>query len=397
MVFDKEQEVPYRMPSFLAGQQGGKPAEMENQRMGVILRISSSIIGMDSARSYTSVTRKASGFSSQTYAGILERREGSLTFRGALLGKEEEEAKAEKENKGNGELSLQNQFRSVGITKISSRDEMEALNRIRQHCIQYLMELFGLYKRGTASRNMTEMSGMTPADSGTAASVSTTVVSGMVSESYMEEENTAFRTTGSVVTADGRTIEFNLEMEMSRRFQSVYEQSYETVYRNVDTCDPLVINLDNNIASVSDQKFLFDIDGDGILDRVSELNAGSGYLALDKNGDGKINDGTELFGPESGNGFADLAKYDDDGNGWIDEDDEIWDKLLIWTKDENGKDQLYHISEKGIGAICLQNQSTSFSLNSLRDNQTNGIIRSTGIFLYENGNVGTIQHVDLAK
>lgn len=385
------------MPSFLAGQQGGKPAEMENQRMGVILRISSSIIGMDSARSYTSVTRKASGFSSQTYAGILERREGSLTFRGALLGKEEEEAKAEKENKGNGELSLQNQFRSVGITKISSRDEMEALNRIRQHCIQYLMELFGLYKRGTASRNMTEMSGMTPADSGTAASVSTTVVSGMVSESYMEEENTAFRTTGSVVTADGRTIEFNLEMEMSRRFQSVYEQSYETVYRNVDTCDPLVINLDNNIASVSDQKFLFDIDGDGILDRVSELNAGSGYLALDKNGDGKINDGTELFGPESGNGFADLAKYDDDGNGWIDEDDEIWDKLLIWTKDENGKDQLYHISEKGIGAICLQNQSTSFSLNSLRDNQTNGIIRSTGIFLYENGNVGTIQHVDLAK
>lgn len=385
------------MPSFLAGQQGGKPAEMENQRMGVILRISSSIIGMDSARSYTSVTRKASGFSSQTYAGILERREGSLTFRGALLGKEEEEAKAEKENKGNGELSLQNQFRSVGITKISSRDEMEALNRIRQHCIQYLMELFGLYKRGTASRNMTEMSGMTPADSGTAASVSTTVVSGMVSESYMEEENTAFRTTGSVVTADGRTIEFNLEMEMSRRFQSVYEQSYETVYRNVDTCDPLVINLDNNIASVSDQKFLFDIDGDGILDRVSELNAGSGYLALDKNGDGKINDGTELFGPESGNGFADLAKYDDDGNGWIDEDDEIWDKLLIWTKDENGKDQLYHISEKGIGAICLQNQSTGFSLNSLRDNQTNGIIRSTGIFLYENGNVGTIQHVDLAK
>ena len=92
-----------------------------------------------------------------------------------------------------------------------------------------------------------------------------------------------------------------------------------------------------------------------------------------------------------------MAQYDEDGNGWIDEGDDIWDKLLIWTKDEAGKDKLYHVSEKGVGAICLQNQSTDFSLNSLRNNQTNGIVRSTGIFLYENGNVGTLQHVDMVK
>lgn len=291
-------------------------------------------------------------------------------------------------------MSLQNRFRSNGITKISNRDELEVLDRIRQQCIRFLMGLFSGSQRRRSTQDMT---GLTDDSSLSSASVTTTKLSYLYSETYMEEEATSFQTTGTVVTADGRKITFNLGMEMSRSFQQTYEQSYEMMYRNVNTCDPLVINLDGNIASVSDQKFLFDIDGDGILDRISQLNQGSGYLALDKNGDGKINDGSELFGPQSGNGFADLAKYDSDGNGWIDEDDEIWEKLLIWTKDENGKDQLYHISEKGVGAICLQNQSTNFSLNSLRDNQTNGMIRSTGIFLYENGGVGTVQHVDMAK
>ena len=44
-----------------------------------------------------------------------------------------------------------------------------------------------------------------------------------------------------------------------------------------------VINLDTDIASLSDQTFYFDIDADGELDEISQLGAGSGYLALDKN------------------------------------------------------------------------------------------------------------------
>ena len=83
-------------------------------------------------------------------------------------------------------------------------------------------------------------------------------------------------------------------------------------------CDPLVINLDGNIAELSDQTFLFDLDGDGEMDEISELSAKSGFLALDKNGDGTINDGTELFGTRSGNGFQDLSAYDTDHNGFID-------------------------------------------------------------------------------
>lgn len=212
---------------------------------------------------------------------------------------------------------------------------------------------------------------------------------------HREEEHTAFSTTGMVKTADGRELSFNLEVAMSRSFEEYYEETYSTGM--VTYCDPLVINLDTNIAQVSDQKFFFDLDQDGEEEEISSLQSGSGFLALDLNGDGVINDGGELFGTQSGNGFADLAKYDKDGNGWIDEADEIWEKLLIWTKDEDGNDKLYHLSDLGVGAIGLGNVSTQFALNSEQNNQHNAMIRNTGIFLYENGNVSTVQHLDLVR
>lgn len=218
---------------------------------------------------------------------------------------------------------------------------------------------------------------------------------GVSSSYYYEEENTTFETTGTVVTSDGRQMDFNVSVEMTRSFEQ-YAASY-TDFGTVRLCDPLVINLDVGAAQVTDQKFLFDIDADGIEDEISMLAGGSGFLALDKDGNGKIDDGSELFGTKSGDGFSDLEEYDIDKNGWIDEADEIFDKLRIWTKDENGNDKLIKLKDAGVGAICLQNANTQFALNSNQNNQTNAYIRKTGIFLYETGGVGTVQHLDLAK
>ena len=159
----------------------------------------------------------------------------------------------------------------------------------------------------------------------------------------------------------------------------------------------MMINLNTDEASVSDQTFYFDLDADGSLDEISQLSSGSGFLALDKNGDGKINDGNELFGTKSGDGFSDLAAYDEDGNGWIDENDSIFHQLRIWTKDAAGKDVLYTLAKAGVGAIYLGSAQTDFALNSAKDNSTNALIRKTGIFLYENGGCGTMQHLDMVK
>ncbi|MBR6302348.1 MAG: hypothetical protein IKR35_00695, partial [Lachnospiraceae bacterium] len=211
---------------------------------------------------------------------------------------------------------------------------------------------------------------------------------------YTEEENTSFSAKGKVVTGDGREISFNIGVSMSRRFVAETGISLGTGF--VRTCDPLVINLDGNPAGVSDQTFKFDIEGDGEIDTIGRLRSGSGYLALDKNEDGVINDGKELFGTSSGDGFKDLAAYDDDGNGWIDEDDEIWQKLKIWVMDESGESKLYSLAESGVGALYLKNVETQFSDTDDRNN-VKSFIRSSGIFLYENGMTGTLQHLDLVK
>ena len=210
---------------------------------------------------------------------------------------------------------------------------------------------------------------------------------------HSEREITTFQTTGTAVTADGRSLNFNVSVEMSRSFTQMAEERIE--YGQPRLCDPLVINLNTNIASVSDQKFFFDLDCDGENDKISILNKDSGYLALDKNDDDIVNDGSELFGTTSGNGFKDLLSYDEDGNGWIDEADSIFSKLKIWMMDENGQSRLLDLKTSGVGAIYLGYEDTEFSLKDSA-NETNAVIQKTGLFLYENGMSGTIQQMDLA-
>lgn len=215
-----------------------------------------------------------------------------------------------------------------------------------------------------------------------------TAVSGFVSES----ESTTFASTGLVTTADGRKIDFNVEVSMSRAFMSKFDFLETQDYIKTD---PLMVNLDTNIASVSDQKFFFDLDADGKEEEISFAGKGSGFLALDKNGDGKINDGSELFGTKSGDGFKDLFAYDEDGNGWIDENDSIFSQLKIWTKDEEGNDHLIDLKKADVGAIYLGNADTQFSLKN-DANELNAEIKKTGIYLKEStGSVGTLNHVDL--
>lgn len=207
-----------------------------------------------------------------------------------------------------------------------------------------------------------------------------------------EAESTTFATKGIVQTADGRNLDFNVEVSMSRSFMQ--ETNLLDVKEYIKT-DPLMINLDTNVGSVSDKKFFFDLDADGKEEKISFAGQGSGFLAFDKNDDGVINDGSELFGTKSGDGFKDLAAYDEDNNGWIDENDDIYNRLKVWTKDENGNDHLIDLKKADVGAIHLGNADTQFSLKN-DENKLNAEIKKTGIYLKEStGTVGTVNHVDL--
>ncbi len=410
------------------------------------MRIDSATVGMESARSYSAVSFSFKRFAEMDFSGALSAN--TSLGDGALFKNEEPSEEKGEKNTGNmitkdGIMDLRERIEGLKKNyKIRTYDEKTA-EQIKHESIMYVLDLlFGDAKERLRKRLEERMRGQTGADAGTAYTDTNTANSdGTISDNavsgdgtaidgnnagltnaqaadlltadpaklltmpvkrlmyqsvdrYEETEETSFSAKGMVRTADGREINFNIDVSMSRRF--VQETSINLGIDMIKTCDPLVINLDSNIANVSDQKIRFDIDGDGELDTVNRLNSRSGYLSLDLNGDGKINDGTELFGTKSGDGFADLAKYDRDHNGWIDENDAIWDKLKIWVTDEYGHEQLYSLSEAGIGALCLAKAATEFAdTNEINDKKA--FVRSTGIFLYENGMAGTMQHLDLVK
>ena len=281
---------------------------------------------------------------------------------------------------------------SSGARKIAVSEAVNNLQKLRYDTLNYLFDI--LFRRkdrfGAGRRTDSAADFLTKESSGFYGAGE----SYYSSFYYSEQETTCFNAKGTVVTADGRQIPFSVNLEMSRSFTMAAQEYIEIGKPRL--CDPLVINLSGNGADVTDQKFFFDLDADGEAEEISALASGSGYLALDKNGDGEINDGSELFGTASGNGFADLAAYDADGNGWIDEADEIFSRLKVWIRNADGTSKLLSLKEAGVGAICLGSEDTEFSLNSLTDNHTNAVVRKTGIFLYENGGCGTVQQLDLA-
>ncbi len=208
-------------------------------------------------------------------------------------------------------------------------------------------------------------------------------------ESLREYEHTDFNAKGIVTTADGREIKLDVSMHMERAYA---EDSSISIRAGDALKDPLVLNFAGNAAGLSTQTFSFDLDHNGTADQISLLKSGSGFLALDSNDNGKVDDGTELFGPQTDSGFGELQAYDSDGNRWIDENDPIFNKLRIWQKDDSGNDKLLALGEAGVGAIYLGNVSTEFTLRQL---EVQGKIQNSGIFLKESGQVGTIQEIDL--
>ena len=208
-------------------------------------------------------------------------------------------------------------------------------------------------------------------------------------ETVTEHESMEFSSSGTVTTKDGLDFSFALEMKMQREYNY---QSTSEFSQQIEFKDPLIINYPGTAAELADQKYSFDIDADGNEEMISFFSNGA-MLALDKNADGIINDGSELFGALSGNGFADLAAYDEDGNNYIDEADSIFKDLKLWTKTDS-VDTLLGLDSMDIGAIYLGAAETPFDLKGA-DNQFNGQLKASSFYLTEAGEAGYIQQVDM--
>ena len=206
-----------------------------------------------------------------------------------------------------------------------------------------------------------------------------------------ERQEVSVAAAGVVRTADGREVDFQLELSMSGAFVEHHRLSVRA--GDPALTDPLVLSFGGRAAELSDVRFAFDLDGDGKEDEMPGLAPGSGYLAFDRDGNGKIDGGSELFGPESGSGFQELAAHDEDGNGWIDEGDRIFERLSLWEIDEEGK-RLSSLQDRGVGAIFLGSLDAPFDLKD-EENALQGRIARHGLFLGEDGSAGSVQELDL--
>mgnify|MGYP000597815366 CR=1 FL=1 len=210
------------------------------------------------------------------------------------------------------------------------------------------------------------------------------------------EQRMIFESVGEVQTSDGREISFLMQLDFYSDFNQ--ETQSESFTGNQAWVDPLVISLTGQVPQVADGSFEFDLNSDGQLDAQTEtmgnLSSGMAYIAFDKNGDGEINNGSELFGATSGQGFAELAQYDDDGNGWIDENDAIFSKLSVWQP--NTESSLTSFSEAGVGAIYLQSEETPFELTKISGDADARITQSS-VALMESGMATSVFQLEWAQ
>lgn len=209
-----------------------------------------------------------------------------------------------------------------------------------------------------------------------------------LTEYSYEHEEMSFEARGTLKTAEGE-VSFAVRLKLDR--EQVFLRRTAAAFGQA--ADPLVVNYKGGFAGFSAQKIPFDLDGDGKYELIPFPGRGSGFLVYDKNCNGRADDGCELFGPSTGDGFAELSRLDSDGSGWIDEDDPAYGVLRVWTKDLEGKDILFSLSQLGIGAIYTGGAAVLFELKD-SDGGSLGQIVKTGFFAGSGGTTGTLQQVD---
>jgi len=202
-------------------------------------------------------------------------------------------------------------------------------------------------------------------------------------------EQTNFSAAGKVVLTDGSTIDFSLQMSMERYAREETSVSIRSGAA-AQTQDPLILSFGSGVHA-SGESLDFSLNEDSNTLPVLE---GAAYLAIDRNGNGKVDDGSELFGPATGDGFKELAALDSDKNGWIDEADVGFSQLKLWQPDANGGGGAVGLKTMGVGALYLGHTSTPFTLVSA-SGETQAQVRNSGIYLNENGSAGALQQIDV--
>ena len=170
--------------------------------------------------------------------------------------------------------------------------------------------------------------------------------------------------------------------------------------------DPLVLDLDGDgIETIAHNKTngaFFDNDADGLKVATGWVKSDDGLLVFDRNGDGIINDGTEVFGDntqlENGekalHGFEALADLDSNKDAKVDANDELFNQLKIWRDlNHDGisqENELFNLKDLGIKSLNLEYQDTNKTLNG------NNLLTQIGSYEKEDGSIHKMGDVNFS-
>jgi hypothetical protein len=199
-----------------------------------------------------------------------------------------------------------------------------------------------------------------------------------------EIEQTSFAAAGVVATADGRQINVAEAFNLVRSTETGASFS---IRAGAALHDPLVLNTGVGAPMTAAGTQAVDVNNDGQAEHVAALASGSAYLVRDLNGNGIVDNGSELFGPATNNGFGELSAGDADKNGWIDEADPVWSQLGLWSGEAGATIQ--KLGDAGVGAIATGSAATPFSYGD------RGQLAAAGVYLHENGQAGVVGEINL--
>ncbi len=200
----------------------------------------------------------------------------------------------------------------------------------------------------------------------------------------------AFDKTKGVHVADGQSVKYwnwaaldvgnddSRDSDVSGTYRSIGYTAYTFLesgeYDNTWDAGitPIVIDLNGDgIQTIARENTSgkFDLFGNGTGVQSGWISSGDGFLAVDANGNGKIDSGAELFGGTGkGAGFAKLASFDSNGDGVVDMLDTDFAQLMVW-QDSNGNQQtddgeLMTLAQAGITSLGLTLADQAFTVDS---------------------------------
>ena len=198
--------------------------------------------------------------------------------------------------------------------------------------------------------------------------------------------------------------DWNIKGSINPDVRSIWNNLYR--YAAIRQYDPLTLDLDGDgietVASNGHKGALFDHSNDGIRTATGWVDKDDGFLVYDRNGDGIVNNGSELFGDNTplkngeraANGYQALAELDDNGDGKVDAADSAFAKLRVWRDlNQDGISQegeLLTLEEAKVKALNLANKNTD------RDLGNGNTLAEEGSYTDSDGNEKQMGDLNLA-